>query len=171
MKKDLQYQAEGTFMMHDDAVLCLNFSRDSEMLCSGSQDGKIKVRTSEFEIHNIGMWELSCLLCWTCINPMAWKQHSDVQFTMGRQALKDATALKMSTRYTWQVAVAGLEDSHRSMFAQAGQCPHPRSHLRVLLPWWRVRSWQFFYIHLAVGTASIVVKILFALCISDTMNP
>jgi WD40 repeat-containing protein SMU1 len=31
-------------MMHDQAVLSLNFSRDSEMLCSGSQDGKIKVR-------------------------------------------------------------------------------------------------------------------------------
>ena len=32
-----------TFMMHDDAVLCLEFSRDSEMIASGSQDGKIKV--------------------------------------------------------------------------------------------------------------------------------
>ena len=31
------------FMMHDDAVLCVDFSRDSEMLASGSQDGKIKV--------------------------------------------------------------------------------------------------------------------------------
>lgn len=30
-------------MMHDDAVLCIEFSRDSEMLVSGSQDGKIKV--------------------------------------------------------------------------------------------------------------------------------
>lgn len=29
--------------MMDDAVLCLAFSRDSEMLASGSQDGKIKV--------------------------------------------------------------------------------------------------------------------------------
>lgn len=32
-----------TFMMHDDAVLSVDFSRDSEMLASGSQDGKIKV--------------------------------------------------------------------------------------------------------------------------------
>ena len=31
-------------MMMDDAVLCMNFSRDSEMLATGSQDGKIKVR-------------------------------------------------------------------------------------------------------------------------------
>jgi WD40 repeat-containing protein SMU1 len=30
-------------MLMDDAVLCLGFSRDSEMLASGSQDGKIKV--------------------------------------------------------------------------------------------------------------------------------
>lgn len=31
-------------MMHDEAVLCLDFSRDSEMLASGSQDGKVKVK-------------------------------------------------------------------------------------------------------------------------------
>jgi len=30
-------------MMMDDAVLCLCFSRDSEMLATGGQDGKIKV--------------------------------------------------------------------------------------------------------------------------------
>lgn len=30
-------------MVHDEAVLCVDFSRDSEMLVSGSQDGKIKV--------------------------------------------------------------------------------------------------------------------------------
>ncbi|KAJ0092590.1 hypothetical protein Patl1_26091 [Pistacia atlantica] len=30
-------------MMHDETVLCVDFSRDSEMLASGSQDGKIKV--------------------------------------------------------------------------------------------------------------------------------
>ena len=29
--------------MHDEAVLCVDFSRDSETLASGSQDGKIKV--------------------------------------------------------------------------------------------------------------------------------
>ena len=30
-------------MMMEDAVLCLTFSRDSEMLATGSQDGKIKI--------------------------------------------------------------------------------------------------------------------------------
>ena len=34
---------QDAFMMHDDAVLSIDFSRDSEMLASGSQDGKIKV--------------------------------------------------------------------------------------------------------------------------------
>lgn len=42
MKKDLQYQADEQFMMHDEAVLALSFSKDSELLVSGSQDGKIK---------------------------------------------------------------------------------------------------------------------------------
>lgn len=43
LKKDLSYQSEEMFMMHDEAVLCLNFSRDNELLVSGSQDGRIKV--------------------------------------------------------------------------------------------------------------------------------
>ena len=34
---------QDNYMMMDDAVLCMCFSRDSEMLASGGQDGKIKV--------------------------------------------------------------------------------------------------------------------------------
>ncbi len=33
-------------MMMDDAVLCMSFSKDSEMLATGGQDGKIKVMSS-----------------------------------------------------------------------------------------------------------------------------
>jgi WD40 repeat protein len=34
---------QDNFMMMDDAVLCMCFSRDSEMLATGGQDGKMKV--------------------------------------------------------------------------------------------------------------------------------
>ena len=34
-------------MMMDDAVLCMSFSRDSEMLATGGQDGKVKVRADD----------------------------------------------------------------------------------------------------------------------------
>ena len=34
---------QDNFMMMDDSVLCMAFSRDSEMLATGSHDGKVKV--------------------------------------------------------------------------------------------------------------------------------
>lgn len=34
---------EGSFMMHEKAVIAVAFSKDSELLASGSQDGQIKV--------------------------------------------------------------------------------------------------------------------------------
>ncbi len=37
IKKDVSYQADEQFMMHDTAVLCLAFSKDSELLASASQ--------------------------------------------------------------------------------------------------------------------------------------
>ena len=43
LKMDLPYQAQEQFMLHDSAVLALAFSRDSELLATGDQDGRIKV--------------------------------------------------------------------------------------------------------------------------------
>ena len=39
----MDYCLQDNFMMMDDSVLCMGFSRDSEMLATGSHDGKIKV--------------------------------------------------------------------------------------------------------------------------------
>lgn len=43
LRKDLQYQEDESFMMHDQAVLGIAFSKDSELLATGGQDGQLKV--------------------------------------------------------------------------------------------------------------------------------
>lgn len=55
-------------MMHEDAVLCVDFSRDSEMLASGSQDGKIKVIPLPLPLNKVG-----CLIL--CIASFIFNWH------------------------------------------------------------------------------------------------
>jgi WD40 repeat-containing protein SMU1 len=43
LRKDLQYQEDGAFMMHDKSVISVSFSKDSELLATGSADGQLKV--------------------------------------------------------------------------------------------------------------------------------
>jgi WD40 repeat-containing protein SMU1 len=43
LKKDLKYQAKEELMMHDEAVIAMSYSRDGELVSTGSQDGKMKV--------------------------------------------------------------------------------------------------------------------------------
>jgi WD40 repeat-containing protein SMU1 len=44
LRTDLEYQAKDELMMHEgEPILCSAFSRDGELLASGSRDGKVKV--------------------------------------------------------------------------------------------------------------------------------
>jgi len=43
LRKDLSYQDEGNFMMHEKTVIAVAFSKDSELLATGSADGQLKV--------------------------------------------------------------------------------------------------------------------------------
>ena len=50
--------------MMDDAVLCMSFSKDSEMLATGAQDGKIKVCKGHAYMYCIHMYIYVCYIEW-----------------------------------------------------------------------------------------------------------
>lgn len=43
LRKDLSYQEEGNFMMHEKAVIAVAMNTESELVATGSQDGQMKV--------------------------------------------------------------------------------------------------------------------------------
>lgn len=59
-------------MMMDDAVLCMCFSKDSEMLATGAQDGKIKVKRQLIKLliktNNIYRVSSNCIMHYEFIN-------------------------------------------------------------------------------------------------------
>ncbi|KAI9323511.1 WD40-repeat-containing domain protein [Dichotomocladium elegans] len=90
LRKDLKYQAEDRLMAMDEAVLCLNFSRDSELLVSGSNDGKIAV------------WRVQTGVCQRRISPAHSQGVTSVCFN------KDGTQI-LSGSYDQTVKIHGLK--------------------------------------------------------------
>lgn len=77
-RKDLAYQANEEFMMHDIAVISLTFSRDGEMVATGDTDGIVKI------------WRVSTGKCLRKLDPAHPKGVTSLAFS--RDSLQLATS-------------------------------------------------------------------------------
>ena len=68
IRKDLEYQKDGDYMSHDNAVLALGFSLDGEMLASCCQGGVVKI------------WKISTGQCMRFFNKAHTAGITSVQF-------------------------------------------------------------------------------------------
>jgi WD40 repeat-containing protein SMU1 len=81
---------QDNFMMMEEAIVCLSFSRDSEMLASGSQDGKLKV------------WKIQTGQCLRKFEKAHSKGVTSIQFS------KDNSQL-LTTSFDMTVRINGLK--------------------------------------------------------------
>ncbi|CAK9038532.1 WD40 repeat-containing protein SMU1 (Smu-1 suppressor of mec-8 and unc-52 protein homolog) [Durusdinium trenchii] len=96
LRKDLQYQDEGSFMMHEKAVIAVAFNKDSELLASGSQDGQVKV------------WRVATGQCVRRYE----KAHNEGAIVAPKIAgYSEQEDLIFVTRYCFSVASGGLEQT------------------------------------------------------------
>lgn len=84
--KKIMFSLQESFMMMEDAILSLTFSRDSEMLASASQDGKIKV------------WKIQTGQCLRKFEKAHGKGITSIQFSKDNSQLLTGS-FDMSVRY------------------------------------------------------------------------
>lgn len=90
LNKTLKYQNEDKFMMHDEAILCLAFDKQSELLASGCNGGVLKV------------WKISTGQCMRKIPAAHMKGITSVSFS------KDSWQL-LTSSYDTTVKIHGLK--------------------------------------------------------------